>query len=61
MTAPKDRTVESVHSTGGPSSGASTIEEIESARYIGYDQKSTRHLRRRIDFCLIPFLALLYL
>jgi hypothetical protein len=37
------------------------MEEIELARYIGYDQKSTRHLRRKIDFCLIPFLALLYL
>jgi len=61
MTASKDKTVESIHSAGGLSSRSSTMEEIESARYIRYDQKSTHRLRRKIDFCLIPFLALLYL
>jgi hypothetical protein len=61
MTALRDKTVESVHSVGDPSSHSSTVEEIQSARYVGYDQESTRRLRRKIDFCLIPFLALLYL
>ncbi|KAF2474570.1 high-affinity nicotinic acid transporter [Lindgomyces ingoldianus] len=28
---------------------------------LGFNQKTTRRLRRKIDYCLIPFLALLYL
>jgi len=36
-----------------------TIEQVGSS--VGYDDKSTRRLLRRVDIALIPFLALLYL
>ena len=39
----------------------SAVEEVESESSVGYDDKATRRLLRKIDFSLIPFLALLYL
>lgn len=39
----------------------STAEEVASESSVGYDDKATRRLLRKIDFALIPFLALLYL
>ncbi|KAF2707100.1 MFS general substrate transporter [Pleomassaria siparia CBS 279.74] len=50
----------SINSSGDPG-GVDAIENIESANHFAYDAKSTRRLRRKIDFNLIPFLALLYL
>ncbi|KAF2456668.1 major facilitator superfamily transporter [Lineolata rhizophorae] len=43
-------------------SSALQVETIEAnAGSVGYDEKSTRRLLRKIDVVLIPFLALLYL
>lgn len=40
---------------------SSEIDRDSKASAAPYDQKATRRLRRKIDFHLIPFLALLYL
>jgi hypothetical protein len=39
----------------------SAVDEAGSEASTGYDDKATRRLLRKIDFSLIPFLALLYL
>jgi len=37
------------------------VDEVGSESSAGYNDKATRRLLRKIDFALIPFLALLYL
>jgi hypothetical protein len=39
----------------------SAVNEVGSESSAGYGDKATRRLLRKIDFALIPFLALLYL
>jgi hypothetical protein len=39
----------------------SAVDEAGSESSAGYDDKATRRLLRKVDFALIPFLALLYL
>lgn len=43
------------------SNPASATDHVRSELPVGYDAKATRRLLRRVDFALIPFLALLYL
>ncbi|KAF1953994.1 MFS general substrate transporter [Byssothecium circinans] len=57
MLSDKDLTRELVRTSGEPHS----IDDSASMASAGYDGKRTRRLLRRIDFKLIPFLALLYL
>ncbi|KAF2683465.1 MFS general substrate transporter [Lentithecium fluviatile CBS 122367] len=44
-----------------PKEPASTADDARSMSSVGYNGKATRRLLRKIDFALIPFLALLYL
>ena len=41
--------------------GVEIIESSSSSQDLGYDEKQTKNLVRKIDWALLPFLALLYL
>lgn len=55
---PKPVITDSVRTSGEPVAVGDDAGNMESQ---GYDEKATRRLRRKIDFALIPYLALLYL
>jgi hypothetical protein len=52
----KDLALESLRTSGEPPS-----DDVASMTSGGYDSQRTRRLLRKMDFQLIPFLALLYL